>query len=185
MKKTLIAVIVIVVLLGGYAWSTYNKLVTTSAQADSQWAQVETQYQRRFDLIPNLVATTQGIADQEKEVFGALADARARYAGASTPDQKAEAATQTESALARLLVITENYPQLRSSESFQTLMSQLEGTENRISVERARYNEAINEYNLAVRRFPGSIAAAIFGYDDRAFFEAADVAATAPKVDFQ
>src|SRR3989338_4079326 len=141
-RSTLImlAIIVVIVLAGV---SMYNRLVTASQAIDGQWAQVETQYQRRFDLIPNLVESVKGIFEQEKEVFGKLADARARYSGATTVNEKAAAAGQVESALGRLLVVMENYPQLRSSESVQTLMAQLEGTENRVSVERSRFNDAV------------------------------------------
>jgi LemA protein len=183
-KKPWVIVVAIVLVITAFGISTYNGFVTRSAAVDTQWAQVETQYQRRIDLIPNLVATTKGIADHETEVFTALADARSRYAGATTPDQKAEAASQTESALARLLVITENYPELRSSESFQTLMTQLEGTENRISVERARYNEAVQVYNVSLQRFPGSLFGKIFGFSTHAFFQAANGADKAPTVSF-
>lgn len=182
MKKTFI-VIVIVLLLGvWYGFSTYNKLVTLSVNADTQWQQVETDYQRRFDLIPNLVASVQGIMTQEKEVFAAIADARTKYSGATTVDARAQAAGQVESALGRLLVITENYPQLKSSDTVQTLMSQLEGTENRISVQRMRFNESVQAYNLKVMRIPSSIIASMTGFDERAYFEAAAGAEIAPKV---
>ena len=136
MKKVLISIGVIVVLVLIYGFSTYNSLVTLNVASDAQWKQVETQYQRRFDLIPNLVESTKGVMKQEQAVFTAIADARTHYAGATTPDQKAVAASQVESALGRLLVITENYPQLKSSDAVQALMVSLEGTENRVSVER-------------------------------------------------
>ena len=182
MKKGIIALIIVAVLVVIYGFATYNSLVTYSVAADTQWQQVETHYQRRFDLIPNLVASVRGIMDQEQEVFTAIADARTRYSGATTPDEKAAAAGRVESALGRLLVITENYPQLKSSETVQTLMSQLEGTENRISTERMRFNEAVQAYNLKVMRIPSSIIAAITGFDERAYFEADEAAATAPQV---
>ena len=183
-KRPWIIVLALVVIVAALLISSYNGFVTASAGVDTQWAQVETQYQRRYDLIPNLVESVKGLMDQEKEVFTALADARSRYAGAATPDEKAQAAGQVDSALSRLLVVVEAYPALRSSESVQTLMAQLEGTENRVSTERGRYNEAVQAYNLKVRRFPGSIAAAIFGFDARSPFEAADGAETAPAVNF-
>ncbi len=182
MKKGLIALIVIVVLLGVYWFSTYNRLIGLNEQIDNQWAQVETQYQRRFDLIPNLVNSVKGIMAQEKEVFTAIADARTRYSGAGTPEEKAAAANQVESALGRLLVITENYPQLKSSETVQTLMAQLEGSENRISVERTRYNDVVGTYNTTVKRFPGSLIASVSGFDARTYFEAAETADQVPEV---
>jgi LemA protein len=185
MKKGIIAIIVIVVLVVLYGFTTYNSLVSLNVAADTQWKQVETQYQRRFDLIPNLVESVKGVLKQEQTVFAAIADARTHYAGAATPDAKAQAASEVESALGRLLVITENYPQLKSSETVQTLMSQLEGTENRISVERSRYNEMIGAYNLKVKSIPSSIIAAMAGFHERAYFNAAPGAEVAPKVNLQ
>ena len=117
---------------------------------DGQWAQVETQYQRRFDLIPNLVKSVEGIMKQEQAVFGAIAEARTRYAGAATINEKAKAATQLESALARLLVVMENYPELRSAENVTQLMDELSGTENRIAVERRRFNDLVKDYNTTI-----------------------------------
>ncbi len=184
MKKGTIIGLGIVAILLIWGFSSYNGLVTANEGVDNQWAQVETQYQRRFDLIPNLVESVKGIMAQEKDVFTAIADARTRYSGAQTVDEKAQAAGQVESALGRLLVITENYPQLKSSETVQTLMSQLEGTENRVSVERGRYNDIVQSYNLKTKRFPGMIFANLFGFDARPYFEAAQGSDTAPKVSF-
>ncbi len=184
MKKILLGVVAVVVLLGGYLFTTYNKFVSLEEKIDSQWAQVETQYQRRLDLIPNLVESVKGVMQQEQSVFGALADARTKYAGAKTVDEKAAAATQVESSLGRLLVIVENYPQLRSSENVQTLMVQLEGTENRIGVERGRFNDMVRDLNTSVKRFPGNIIASKFGFSERAYFDAASGAENAPKVTF-
>lgn len=184
MKKVPIGIVIIVVLIGLYAFSTYNGLVILNVNADTQRKQVETQYQRRFDLIPNLVESVKGIMQQEQAVFTAIADARTRYAGATTPDTKAQAISQVESALGRLLVITENYPQLKSSETVQTLMSQLEGTENRISVERMRFNDAVKDYNLKVMRVPSSIIASMFDFKERAYFEATKGSENAPQVKF-
>ncbi len=167
-----------------YGWSAYNGFVGKNEAVGGQWAQVETAYQRRFDLIPNLVESVKGIMAQEQEEFGAIAEARTRYAGAGTIDEKAAAATQVESALGRLLVIMENYPQLRSVESVNSLMVELAGTENRVAVERRRFNDAVRELNVAVKRFPGNIVANIFGFDERAYFEAADGAEEAPQVEF-
>lgn len=182
MKKTWLIVLAVVVILGGFLWSTYNSLVTLNEQADGQWAQVETQYQRRFDLIPNLVNSVKGSMTQEQKVFGDLAEARTKYSGALTPDEKAAAATQVEGALGRLLVVMENYPQLKSIDAVQTLMSQLEGAENRISVERKRFNDTLKEFNLRVKRFPGNFIAGMFRFSERAYFESTDAAAQAPEV---
>ena len=163
---------------------SYNSLVSLNESVNTQWAQVETQYQRRFDLIPNLVASVQGIMKQETTVFTAIANARQGYAGARTTDEKALAAGQMESALSRLLVITENYPQLKSSENVQSLMAQLEGTENRVSVERMRYNELVNAWNVKVKTFPGIFVAKLFGFEAKKAFESEEGAAKAPKVNF-
>jgi LemA protein len=184
MKKSTIIILVIVVGILGYFGLTYNKLVTTNTGADAQWAQVETQYQRRFDLIPNLVNAVKGIMKQEQAVFGAIADARTHYAGATNADEKAKAASEVESSFARLLVVMENYPQLQSAENVMALQSQIEGTENRISVERGRYNEAVRSYNLMTGRFPSSLVASVTGFKTRAYFEAAAGSDVAPTVNF-
>ena len=183
MKKTLIIVAIIAVVVFAYGWSLYNNMVTASENVDNQWAQVETQYQRRFELIPNLVNSVQGIMDQEKEVFNNLADARTRYSGAVNADEKATAAGQVETALGRLLVIVERYPELRSVETVQNLMTQLEGTENRVSVERKRYNDTIKEYNLKVKRIPGRWIAGMFGFGERVFFDSVEGSEEAPTVE--
>ena len=182
MKNILWVVLGLVAILAVWVFASYNGLVSSNEAVTNQWAQVETQYQRRFDLIPNLVASVKGIMTQEKTVFDDIAQARTRYSGATTPDEKAEAATQVESALGRLLVITENYPELKSSQNVQDLMTELEGTENRISVERKRYNDLVQAYNLKTKQFPSSIAAMIFGYKEHAYFEAAAGSETATSV---
>lgn len=183
-KKTLYIIFGVVALVGLYVWSSYNSFVTASEGVNGGWAQVETQYQRRFDLIPNLVSAVKGSMKQEKEVFGSLAEARTKYSGSVTPNDKAKAASQVESALGRLLVVLENYPVLRSTETVQILMAQLEGTENRISVERKRYNDLVQAYDLRVRSFPSSLVAKTFGFMQKDYFEAASAAATtAPKVE--
>lgn len=184
MKKAIIIVVAVLLIIAGYFVVVYNSLVTQSGAMDAQWAQVETQYQRRFDLIPNLVSTVKGIFNQEQTVFNDIAQARTRYSGAATPDERAAAATQVESALGRLLVIVENYPELRSAQSVITLMSQLEGTENRISVERSRYNNTVQAYNVRIRSFPTRIPATLFGFSARNYFEADAAAAAAPTVSF-
>ncbi|MDO8183698.1 MAG: LemA family protein [bacterium] len=178
-----VAIIAIVVV--GYGLLTYNGLVGKNEAVDKQWAQVETQYQRRFDLIPNLVASVKGIMAQEQKVFGDLAEARTRYAGAQTIDDKAGAATQVEGALGRLLVIMENYPVLQSSATVQTLMAQLEGTENRVSVERQRFNDDVRALNVTVKTFPTNLLAKMFGFAERAYFEVAPGAEVVPSVDLQ
>jgi LemA protein len=163
---------------------SYNRFVSQEESIKAQWAQVENQLQRRNDLIPNLVETVKGIAQQEKDVFGQIADSRARLAGARTPEEKMEAANQQSSALARLLVVVENYPQLKSNESFNRLMDELAGTENRLAVERMRYNERVQEYNTSRRQFPSNVTAGIFGFKEYPLFKAPPEAQKAPRVDF-
>lgn len=182
MKKPLLVFGGIAVFLFLWGVSTYNRLVTGNQQVDQQWAQVETQYQRRFDLIPNLVESVKGVLKQEQTIFKDIADARSRYAGAATVDQKSAAATEVESSLARLLVIMENYPELKSDATVTKLMDELTGTENRIAVERKRFNDQVSEYNLQVIRFPGSLFANLFGFQSRQFFQAQEAAQTAPSV---
>ncbi|MFA6315294.1 MAG: LemA family protein [Candidatus Paceibacterota bacterium] len=184
MKKTLIIIGVILLVVVLYLFAAYNGLVGLDEKVTGQWAQVESQYQRRFDLIPNLVESVKGIMNQEQEVFGAIADARANYAGAKTVDEKAQAAGQVESALGRLLVITENYPALQSSATVQNLMTQIEGTENRISTERKRYNDTVQIYNVRIKRFPGSIVASMFSFGERSYFESVEGSELAPQVQF-
>ncbi len=183
-NKIIIGVIVGILIIGGWLASSYNSLAKANIAVDTQWAQVEAQYQRRFDLIPNLVASVQGIFTQEKEIFTAIAEARKGYAGAKTVDEKAAAAGQVESALGRLLVITENYPQLTSNQTLQNLMAQLEGTENRVSAERGRFNEEVGSFNTRIVTFPTSIVASVFGFKQRTFFKADVAAAVVPTVKF-
>ena len=185
--STLGAIVLIVLAIGIWSLSSYNGFVDKSEAIDSQWSQVEVQYQRRFDLIPNLVAATQGIFEQEREVFGDLAEARTRYSSAQSsgdPDEQVAAASEVEGALARLLVVIENYPDLRSQQNVTQLMDELAGTENRIAVERSRFNEATRKYNTATKRVPGVIVANMFGYDERPYFEATPGSETAPVVEF-
>ena len=182
MKKSTIVIIVIIVIILLYGWSTYNGLVTKRETATAQWQQVETQYQRRFDLIPNLVESVKGAMKQEQTVFTALAEARTKYSGAVTVNDKALAAGQVETALGRLLAVVENYPTLKSSETVQNLMTQLEGTENRVSVERQRFNDDVKLYEMSIKKFPSSIFASLFGFGDMSYFEAQAGAENAPKV---
>jgi len=186
MKKTVwIIIIAVVVIIGGWLWSSYNSLVSANEAVDNQWAQVETQYQRRFDLIPNLVAAVKGAMSQEQKVFDDLAAARANYSGAQTVNDKAAAATQVESSLGRLIAVMENYPQLKSIDAVQTLMAQLEGTENRISVERSRFNDQVQNFNVMIKRLPTNIIAGWFGFTAKTYFQVPTAAATAPAVNLQ
>ncbi len=179
-----ISALVVFVLIIGWGIGQYNSFVRGNTAIDGQWAQVENQLQRRFDLIPNLVNTVKGLTAQEQKVFGEIADARTRYAGATSVDGKAAAATQVESALGRLLVITENYPALQSSQSFRDLMTSLEGTENRIAVERMNYNKLVQAFNTSVQTFPGSIFASMFGFHAREYFQVPASAQANPTVNF-
>ena len=163
---------------------SYNRFVAQEEAIKAQWAQVENQLQRRNDLVPNLVATVKGYAAHETQVFQAVADSRARLAGAQTPGETIEAANAQSSALARLLAVVENYPQLKANEQFNRLMDELSGTENRIAVERMRYNERVQEYNTARRQFPANITAGMFGFDEYPFFKAPEAATQVPQVAF-
>lgn len=184
-KKTVLWVVIgVVVLIGLYAVTSYNSFVAQNEKVNNTWAQIDTQLERRYDLIPNLISSVKGLTAQEQKVFGDIADARTRYAGASTPEDKAQAANQVESALGRLLVITENYPVLRSSEAFISLMVQLEGTENRIAVARKDYNDSVTTLNTALKRFPGSAIGKLFGFQSRTYFEITNDARQTPKVEF-
>jgi LemA protein len=183
----LVGAVVVVVLLGGglAAGCTYNRLTAQEEGVKSQWSQIDTVLQRRSDLIPNLVETVKGFAQQEKDVFQAVADARAKMAGAQTTEQKVEARNAEQSALARLLVVVENYPQLKSDQVFLNLMSEISGTENRINAERNRYNEITRNYNTARRRFPANLTASLFGFREYPYFNAPESAKTVPTVDFK
>jgi len=184
-----IIVIAILALLAFVAFGQYvgvrNTLVTKNEAVKASWSQVDIVLQRRADLIPNLVATVKGIAQQEQTVFGDIAKARSALLSAGTPAGKIAANQQLDGALGRLLVIVENYPQLKSNENFLRLQDELAGTENRIAVERMRYNEKVQEYNTSRRQFPANITASIFGFKgDYKLFEAPESAKVAPKVDF-
>lgn len=181
-NKIIIGFVIVIALIGLWLMSSYNGMVKANLAVDTQWAQVETQYQRRLDLIPNLVESVKGMMNQEKDIFIAIANARQGYAEAKTVDEKAAAAGQVESALGRLLMIVENYPQLASSETVKNLMTQLEGTENRVSVERTRFNDTVGLFNTRIITFPSNIVASLFGFQKRAFFKADDAAAKAPAV---
>ena len=168
----------------GSSGCSYNTFVSQEEAIKTQWAQVENQLQRRNDLIPNLVETAKGFAQQERDVFGAIAESRAKLAGAQTPEQRMAAANEQSNALARLLVVVENYPDLKSNQTFARLMDELAGTENRLAVERMRYNEAVQAYNTQRRSFPANITAGIFGFKEYQLFQAPESAKQVPKVDF-
>jgi len=182
----LIAVaVVLAFILGAGFYSIANRLVALDEAANASWAQVETVLQRRFDLIPNLVSTVKGYAAHEKEILEDVTRLRSQWGAAKSVDEKAQAASALESSLSRLLLVAENYPQLKADQGFRDLQYELSGTENRISVERQRYNDSIRAYNTAVRQFPGSIVASIRGMAPKtAYFEADQPARAAPKVDF-
>ncbi len=197
MRGVLVALLVVVLVVGGVvAWgvSVNNQLVRADQGVAETWAQVQNVYQRRADLVPNLVETVKGFAAQERTVLEEVTKARASATSVQlTPDalndpralQRFQAAQgQLTGALSRLLVTVERYPELKSNQNFLALQSQLEGTENRIAVERRRFNEAVRAYNTRVRLFPGSVVAGIAGYQTKAFFEAAPDAAIVPKVKF-
>ena len=181
-RVTRIAVLAVAV--AAASGCSYNRFTAAEEAIKAQWGQVENQLQRRNDLIPNLVATVQGFAAQEKAVIQSVADARAKLAGATTPADQIAAANEQSSALARLLVVVENSPQLKSNETFMRLMDELAGTENRLSVERMRYNERLQEYNTLRRRFPSNITAAVFGFEEYPYFDAPEGADQVPTVDF-
>ena len=193
MKKSIIIIIAVVAVIVIWAVSMYNGLVTMDESVNSQWANVETQYQRRADLIPNLVNTVKGYASHEKETLEGVVEARSKAtqmqvnANDLTPEKLAEyqkAQGAVTSALGKLLAITENYPDLKANQNFLELQAQLEGTENRINVARTNFNTAAQAYNTAIRRFPKSLFASMFGFDKHAYFEAAEGTETAPTVSF-
>lgn len=187
MKKLLIPIIGLIVLLmiiGSMLINPYNKLVDLDTEVGKYEAKIDTQLQRRLDLIPNLVETVKGYAKHEEKVFKDVSDARAKLAGANTMEEKAEANAQVSSALGRLIAIQENYPELKADTQFTGLRDELAGTENRIAVARNDYNEIVTEYNKVVKRFPGSIVAGLFGFEKKEFFKADSAAKDAPNVDF-
>ncbi len=188
MKAVLIILGVLVLgalLLGGQAMGIRNDLVTQRESINGAWSQVDVALQRRSDLIPNLVETVKGFAAQEKEVFTNIANARAQLAGARNPQERIAANSALDSALSRLLVVVENYPQLKSNENFLRLQDELTGTENRISVERRRYNEVVQRYNTSIELFPNNLVSGLFGFQrNDAYFKTDPGAREAPKVKF-
>lgn len=185
MNKFLIGVLIVLVLIGVWGVSVYNVIVSKHEAITAKWAQVENQLQRRNDLIPNLVNTVKGYAAHEKTVFEEVTKARSQWTGASTIDEKVQAASNLDAAIARLLLVVENYPNLKADQTFLKLMDELSGTENRIAVERMRYNEAVMTYNITVRMFPGNMIAKLLGYKPASvYFKAEEKAKTVPEVKF-
>lgn len=185
MKNALIILAAIIAVVAVVFGMLYNGIVTKHEQITAKWAQVESQLQRRSDLIPRLVNTVKGYAAHEKTVLENITRARSQWAAASTRDDKLKAASQMDAALGRLMVVVESYPNLKADNAFLKLMDELAGTENRIAVERMRYNEAVRDYNVTVRRFPSNLVAGMFGYkQETAYFAAEKSARAAPEVVF-
>ncbi|MFC5649417.1 LemA family protein [Paenibacillus solisilvae] len=177
-----IGAVVLILILTGVG--SYNGLVSSETAVDNKLSQIDVDLQRRADLIPNLVNTVKGYAAHEKEVIASIAKARAQLNAAGTPQEKADADQQLTGALSRLLVVVENYPDLKADQQFTRLTDELAGTENRISVARRDYNEAVTGYNTKIRKFPASLYASIFGFDKKELFKAKEGAETVPEVNF-
>lgn len=187
MRKLLIPIIIVIALIAIVAAilvPSYNGFVQLEEDVNQSYAQIENQLQRRLDLIPNLVETVKGFADQEQDVIDSVTEARSNLAGAEGVSEQAEADAELSGALSRLLVVVENYPEIRSSENFQQLSDELAGTENRIAVARQDYNGTVSEFNRKARSFPGNMIAGIFGFGEKEYFEADPDASEAPEVDF-
>ena len=177
-------ILVVVISLYSFFKGTYNTFVSMDEAVKGAWAQVENQLQRRYDLVPNLVETVKGYARHEKEVLIEVTNARARVGGAASVSEKIGANNELSSALSRLLVVVERYPELKANQNFIRLQDELAGTENRIAVERRRYNDAVKTYNIAIRSFPANLLAGMFGFEKAAFFEAPGAAKATPQVKF-
>ncbi len=177
---------ILLVVIAGFSWyvGQRNSLIALEESVNGAWSEVDNQLQRRSDLLPNLVATVQGFATQEQQVFSDIANARARLAGAGSVGETAESYEQLQSAVSRLLVIVENYPELRSNQNFMRLQDELAGTENRIAVARQRYNRSVQTFNARIRMFPGSIFANQLGFVAREYFEISEAAREVPRVQF-
>ena len=184
MKKGWIIVVAVLLVLIFTGVGSYNSLVALNEKVDSNWSQVENQLQRRADLIPNLVSTVKGFASQEKSIMTAIADARSKLIGAQGVSEKAAANDQLSASLSRLLVVVENYPNLKSDANFRQLMDELAGTENRLTVARKDYNDSVQVYNAKIKTFPNVIWAGMMGFGPRDYFKAAESANQVPKVTF-
>jgi len=185
MKKIITGLVIVAVIIAVPFIGVYNGIVSKHETISAKWAQVENQLQRRNDLIPNLVNTVKGYASHEKTVFEEVTRARSQWAKAGSVDEKVKAAGAVDAALGRLLFVAENYPNLKADQAFLKLMDELSGTENRIAVERMRYNEAVQNFNITVRTFPGNIVAGMFGYKAATeYFKAEDKAKAVPEVKF-
>lgn len=180
----LIAIVALIVIAAMLIVPKYNKLVTGEETVEAAWAQVENQLQRRFDLVPNLVNTVKGYAEHEEEIFTQIADARTQYGNANTVEETADANNELSSALSRLLVVIENYPNLKADAQFTRLMDELAGTENRLTVARKDYNDTVQQFNNDVRRFPGNLIAGMFSFEQKDYFEIKEGVEEAPAVDF-
>jgi LemA protein len=188
------AIVILILVVVGWGVGVYNNLIGLNEKVNQAWSQVENQYQRRYDLIPNLVETVKGVANFEKETYTAVTEARAKVGQIRlSPDQLSDpeafrkfqqAQDGLSSALSRLLVVSENYPQLKANENFLQLQAQLEGTENRIAVERMKYNQVVQEYNTQIKRFPAALIANMAGFKEKEYFRAATGAEEAPRVQF-
>lgn len=178
-------VVLLIIIIAAWFISARNNLVAMEEQIDSAWAEIDNQLQRRADLIPNLVNTVRGYASHEEEVFTEIANARAKLAGGGSVQEKAEGYNQMQSALSRLLVVVEQYPQLKANEQFTRLMDELAGTENRIAVARKRYNDTVRTFNTRIRMFPTSIIANNLGMEKQPYFEISEEARETPEVDFE
>lgn len=177
-------IVIILIVLALVLIPKYNSLVTAEENVDSKWAQVENQLQRRYDLIPNLVESVKGYTNHEQKVIADITNARAQMSNANTPAQQAVANDALTGALSRLLVVVENYPNLKADANFRQLMDELAGTENRLAVAREDYNNEVQQFNKHVKRFPGNLMAGMFGFEQKEYFKAAEGAEQAPSIDF-
>ncbi|MED4886799.1 LemA family protein [Lysinibacillus fusiformis] len=177
-------IVIILIVLALVLIPKYNSLVTAEENVDSKWAQVENQLQRRYDLIPNLVESVKGYTNHEQKVIADITNARAQMSNANTPAQQAVANDALTGALSRLLVVVENYPNLKADANFRQLMDELAGTENRLAVAREDYNNEVQQFNKHVKRFPGNLMVGMFGFEQKEYFKAAEGAEQAPSIDF-